>query len=134
VELIEPFLRKTRNASTMPDDEFLLKGYVTGCTGAGVDPVPVLVDMATNIFKQDAARHLAIKELGKHPTLQSQQALRAILVESTGNAYLRRKAAQAIRDVFPREEACAIFELISSMEADNSFLIFLADMIEQNCN
>ncbi|MFT7487275.1 MAG: HEAT repeat protein, partial [Candidatus Paceibacteria bacterium] len=84
-------------------------------------------------YKDDAARHQAVKELGKHKTPHAHMALRQILVESTGNAYLRRKAAQAIKESFPREEACAIFAEISTMEADNNFLLFLADMIEDNC-
>jgi len=133
VELLTPLLERTKRTSTMPADEFLLRAYVIGCEGSGTDPVPILADVATNIHKEDPARHMAVGELGKHPTRLAQQALRSILVESTGNAYLRRKAAQGIRDAFPREEACAIFELIASREADTNFLLFLGDMIEDNC-
>lgn len=133
VEILTPLLKRTKNTSTMPEDEFLLKAFVLGCEGSGQDPVPILADVATNLYKQDAARHQAVRELGKHKTRHAQQALRTVLVESTGNAYLRRIAAQSIRNSFPREEACAIFELIASREADNSFLNFLGDMIEDNC-
>jgi hypothetical protein len=133
VELLGPELLKRKRTSTMPDDEFMLRAYVKGCEGSGADPVPVLVSVATDIFKQDAARHQAAQELGNHPVELSLQALRAILVESTGNAYLRIKAAQAIRKAFPREEACAIFEEIATHEADENFLKFLADMIQENC-
>jgi len=133
VELLGPELKKKRPTSTMPDDEFLLRAYVTGCKGSGADPVPVLASVVTNIFKQDAARHQAAEELGNHSDPLAQQALRAILVESTGNSYLRIKAAQAIRKALPREEACAIFELIAQQEADTNFLEFLADMIQENC-
>lgn len=133
VELLEPLLKKTKAISTMPADEFLLQAYITACSGADHDPVPILADVATNMYKEDAARHRAVQELGTHKTLYSQQALRSILVESSGNAYLRRKAAQAIRDSFPREQACAIFAEVSKLEADNHFLAFLGDMIEENC-
>ena len=133
VELITPLLKRTKLTATMPADEFLLQSYILGCENSGQDPVPILADVATNIHKEDAARHRAVQELGNHKTRLAQQALRSILVESTGNAYLRRKAAQSIRKSYPREEACQIFELISRQEADNSFLIFLADMIEDNC-
>jgi len=133
VAILTPLLERTKSTSTLPADEFLLQAYVRGCEGSGTDPVPILADVATNIFKQDAARHLAVRELGKHKTLYSQQALRSILVESTGNAYLRRKAAQSIREVYSREEACEIFELVATMEADNNFLAFLADIIQDNC-
>jgi hypothetical protein len=133
VELITPLLEKTKATSTMPADEFLLKAYLTGCAGTGTDPVPVLADVATNIYKQEAARHQAVQALGEHPTLLSRQALRSLLVESTGNDYLRIKAAQAIRKAYSREEACAIFEEIASREASNNFLAFLADMMQENC-
>jgi hypothetical protein len=133
VELIGPLLERTKRTSTMPADEFLLQAYIEGCKGSGHDPVPILVDVATNIFKEDAARHRAVQELGEHPARYAQQALRSILIESTGNAYLRRKAAQAVRKSFPREEACALFNEISELEADNNFLAFLGDMIAENC-
>lgn len=133
VAILTPLLQRTKSISTLPADEFLLQAYVRGCEGSGTDPVPILADVATNIFKEDAARHLAVRELGKHKTLYSQQALRSILVESTGNAYLRRLAAQSIREVYSQEEACAIFELVATMEADNNFLAFLADIIQDNC-
>jgi hypothetical protein len=132
VTLLEPLLVEKRT-STMPADEFMLKAYVNGCEGSGHDPVPILVDIATNIFKEDAARHLAVQELGKHKELLAQQALRAILVESTGNAYLRRKAAQSMRATFAREQACAIFREVASKEADMHFQRFIEDMIRDNC-
>lgn len=133
VELLTPILQKTKVTSTMPADEFLLAAYIDGCKGSNQDPTQVLADVATNIYKEDSARHLAVKELGKQDSKLARLALRQILVESTGNAYLRRKAAQAIRNSFSREEACEIFQLISTREADNNFLMFLADMIEENC-
>ena len=132
VELIGPLLTEKRT-STMPADEFMVKAYVRGCEGSDQDPVPVLVDVATNLFKQDAARHLAVQELGEQDSRLARQALRAILVESTGNAYLRRKAAQAIKKSMPREEACAIFRQVSQLEADFNFQTFLEDMIQDNC-
>ena len=132
VELIGPLL-VTKRTSTMPADEFMLKAYVEGCELSGQDPVKVLVNVATNIFKEEAARHQAVEELGNHKTKLAQQALRAILVESTGNAYLRRKAAQAMRKSYPREEACAIFLEVSQLEADMHFQRFIEDMIQDNC-
>ena len=133
VEILTPLLKKTKQTSTMPNDEFILKAYVDGCTRSGADPVPILVDVASNIYKQDYARTLAIKELGHHQDLLAQQTLRFLLVESTGNAYLRIKTAQAILESFPREQACAIFQEVSQKEADENFLLFLADIIQDNC-
>lgn len=132
VELLGPLLTKKRT-STMPADEFMLKAYVTGCEGSDQDPVPVLVDVATNIFKEDAARHRAVQELGEQDSRIARQALRAILLESNGNAYLRRKAAQAVKKSMPREEACALFREVAKLEADFHFQAFLEDMIQDNC-
>jgi len=133
VEILTPLLKKTKQTSTMPNDEFILKAYIDACNRSGTDPVPILVDVASNIYKQDYARTLAIKELGNHQDLLAQQTLRFLLVESTGNSYLRIKTAQAILKSFPREQACAIFEEVSQKEADDNFLLFLADIIQDNC-
>lgn len=133
VELLTPLLKKTKNTSTMPDDEFILRAFIDGCTLSGADPVPVLADVASNIFKQDAARHRALQELGNHSDPLAQETLRFMLVESTGNSYVRIKTAQSILKSFPREQACAIFLEVSQKEADINFLQFLADMIQDNC-
>lgn len=133
IEVFEPLMKKKKQRSTMPDDEFFVRAYIVACRETGHDPVPALADVATNIMKQPASRYFAVEELGKHPGMPSWNALRTILVESTGDAYLRRKAAQAIRDSAPRETACELFREILSKEAEQNFAIFMLDMIEDNC-
>lgn len=134
LEVLRPLLEKVRRRTrTLPDDEFLLDGYLAACERTGTDPTMILADVATNIFIQDAARHRAAKELGKHPGPFSRAALEAILVESTGNGYLRRMAAQALRDSLPAESACALFREVYSREADLNMRTFLEDMIRDNC-
>ena len=55
-----------------------------------------------------------------------------MLIESTGNGYLRRKAAQALLTADP-EGCCARLQQTIEQEADLNFAHFLYDMIETNC-
>jgi hypothetical protein len=133
IEIFEPLMKKKKQRSTMPDDEFFVRAYIIACRATGHDPVPALADVATNIMKQPASRYFAVEELGNHPGQMSWNVLRTILVESTGDAYLRRKAAQAIRESAPSETACELFREVLSKEAEQNFAIFMLDMIEDNC-
>jgi hypothetical protein len=133
IPILEPMvLRRTRNQTT-PPVEFLLVAWVTACDKTGRSPVPELCDVATNLFQEGSARVRAVKELGRRPAPRGEKALRAILVESTGDGYLRRKAAQSILATLPRETACDVFRRTGDKEADLNFLQFLANMVEQNC-
>lgn len=133
MELFDPHLREARHHRTYPDAEFFVRGYIDAARARRADPTDLLVDVATNLWHQDAARHFAVGELGNHPSEYARQALEITLTESTGNGYLRRKAAQALRDSLPRETACQIFANVANKEADRNMLAFLIDMINENC-
>ena len=133
LEVLEPFVTRERATSTTPDDEFFVRGWVIACRAAGRSPVPELIDVLTNIYKQPIARYYAAQTLGEYEDPIAARALEAVLIESTGDAYLRRKAAQALRDSLPRETACEIFRRTAEYEADIGFLEFLGDMIQDNC-
>jgi hypothetical protein len=121
--------RRQRATKTMPPDEFLIRAWVTACERTGTSPVDMLADAATNLILDPPARYAATEALGKYPDdALGREALKACLVESTGDAYLRRKAAQAIRVSFNTEEACALFSHILALEVDATFATFLADM------
>ena len=72
-------------------------------------------------------------ELARFPDPLGRSALETAMIESSGNGYLRRKAAQAIRDSVPREEACELFRYVLEREADINFAIFMRNMIDLNC-
>ncbi|MAF65174.1 MAG: hypothetical protein CMJ84_05905 [Planctomycetes bacterium] len=131
VEVIDPLVRVKRKSQTVPEDEFLVRSYVTACQGSNTSPVDALVDVATNIFKQDAARHYAAQALGDfgHEPL-AVKALETLLIESTGNTYLRIKAAQSLRKILPAEQACTLFGSVAEREAGVNFLKFLNNMLE----
>jgi hypothetical protein len=133
IEVLEPMVAKARPTQTWPPQEFLVQAWVNACEKTGRSPVKELADVATNLFMDETARIRATKELGKHTEPLATQALQAILVESTGDGYLRRMAAQGIRDSLPAESACAIFEKTAEHEADMNFAKFLADLLDKNC-
>lgn len=129
----EPLRRRDHARKTMPPDEFLVQGWVSACEKLGRSPVPMLADVVTNLAIEDAARHLAAGELGRFPDPLGRSALETAMIESTGNGYLRRKAAQAIRDSVPREEACELFRHVLEREVDINYAIFMRNMIDLNC-
>lgn len=132
IELLEPIVTKKQNM-TMPPSEFLVQAWVVACEKTGRSPVPELADVATNLFQEEAARVRAVRELGKHKVPAAEAALRAIVVESTGDGYLRRIAVQSLHEVLPAETACALFEQVASKEADMNFLKFLSNVLDTWC-
>jgi len=133
LQVLEAMCRRTKRNETLPHDEFLIRGWVKACENLEISPVPVLVDNATNITKDSTSRHYAVKQLGKHVDPLGRQALEIVLIESTGNGYIRRMAAQSLRKTIPAEEACALFREVADRESENNFLRFLLDIIAETC-
>ncbi len=134
-ELAEPMVHRHEGlAHTMPPDEFWIRGWVTASEQLGLSPVEALADVVTNLRMEQYARHFAAEALGRYPgDPLGAKALEAVMVESSGNGYLRRKAAQALRVSIPREGACELFYHVFSHEADVDFRAFLGDMLEEHC-
>lgn len=133
IALLEPIVTLQKQNQTMPDESFLLHAWVTACEKTGRSPVKELCDVATNLFQEGYARVYAVEELGKRHDPRGEAALRTILVESTGDGYLRRKATQSLHAILPAETACEIFRSVAAKEADMNFLRFLADAIQRWC-
>jgi len=134
-EILEPFVRRTRQSQTLPPQEFIVRAWVTACEKSNADPVPALADAAANLFMDEAARVRAVKELGRHPgNPLAEKALAAILVESTGDGYLRRMAAQGLLAILPRETFCTLLEQVFDKEADINMAFFLKDVLDKNCS
>ena len=133
-EVLEPFVRQARASQTLPPQEFIVRAWVTACEGTKSDPVPALADAAANLFMDEAARVRAVKELGRHPGNRlAEQALSMILVESTGDGYLRRMAAKGLIAILPRETACSLLLQVADKEADTNMLVFLRDALDKHC-
>jgi hypothetical protein len=131
-QVLEPVLRVPPRA-TYPPAESMLAGWLVACRSLEVDPTEVLALVATDLYREDSVRHLAVRELGSLSTPLAHRTLEAVLVESTGNAYLRRLAAQSAAKSMPQGEACALFERVLNLEADPNMLVFLANLVAQHC-
>ena len=134
IEILQPLVTQAKPGRTLPPPEFLVEAFTSACDAVGRSPVPELADVATNLFMDETARIRAVKKLGKRKDPLALRALQAILVESTGDGYLRRMAAQGLRDTLSREDGCEIFRKVADKEADLNFIEFLRDMIEKNCS
>lgn len=137
-ELLEPLILEHRPGKTLPPEEIMVSSYATAARLAKLDPVETLSTLAADIFAEQTARLMALKELAKHPGIRSRETLRTVLVESTGNAYLRRGAAQALAshakvDDDTAAQFCAILDEVMNKESDLNFQTFLVSMIEKYC-
>ena len=94
----------------------------------------MLADVATNLLIEPTARYRALKRMREFPNEPiGQRAMETCLVESTGDGYLRRMAAQSLRTLLPRETACSLFNEVLAREADLNMAKFLDDMIQEHC-
>lgn len=117
---------------TLPSDEALLAGWLRAKEELGQSPLPQLAYLAAEMDRDAATRHLAVRALGEHPSRRTTAALQEILVESTGDGYLRRLAAQSLVTAAP-DELCAIVEPVSEREVDDQFRAFLLDVLRAHC-
>lgn len=130
-----PYLERQKQPfQTAPQDEFFARGWMNACNASETSPVPMMSQIATNLALGDYARVFAIERLGDHATDPlARAALQTVLVESTGNGYLRRKSAQSVLRGFPREQSCALLASVMELESDINMKRFLDDMIQTNC-
>lgn len=132
IEEIEPILaNETRG--TYPPDERLLEAWNQAAIATDYDRMPLLCDIATDQNREQSCRHQAVRLLGELPGEQSRQALELVLVESSGNQYIRRIAAQSLQSTLASEDLCELLRGVVDREADTNFQIFLDNMIQQSC-
>ncbi|HVS11993.1 MAG TPA: HEAT repeat domain-containing protein [Planctomycetota bacterium] len=132
VGLLEPLVRTSSHKRTLPPQEALVRSYAEAARRLSRDPSPALADVAIDLAQPPDARYVAIEELGRSGGLAARKALEVVLVESSADGYVRRKAAQALQGSLPKEELCPILLRVADRETDPIFLVFLADMIEKN--
>ena len=140
LEFFAPLLREDRPSSTRPPQSALVEGWLVAArslAGSAASPetvdTRVLADVATNIFQPPDARYVAIEGLGELGGDLAGVALEEILMESSSDGYVRRKAAQALVRAVEPETLCPLIARLASHESDPHFLNFLADMLESNC-
>jgi len=133
IETLGKILFESDRAATGPGDEALLDGWLEAHRQLDRDPGRDLADLATEIGRDEATRHLAIRALGQYPSKLSASALEEVLFESSGNSYMRRLAAQSMIEISEREDFCPIFIRLFEREADVNFQLFLESTINEYC-
>lgn len=133
VEILAPLLREPQRAMTYPPQETLVDCWIVAARKQGALDDRLLAEVAIGLEQPADARYRAIEELGRVHTPVAVDALRLVLTESGSDGYVRRKAAQAVVDGLPRDEACALLAAVADREVDQMFLVFLADMLEKHC-
>lgn len=133
LSVLEPILRERYDDRTYPPEELMLEAWVRACEKLSKDPVPLLALIATDLQRPQEVRHLATRALGRHDTPFSRQALETLLVESSGNGYIRRLALQSLENLLPKEGYCELVKRIQSREADTDFIVFLESALDKSC-
>ena len=132
LEVLGPILSGEERGTYPPDDR-LLEAWNTAAVALDTDRAPLLCDLATDLKLDQSVRHQATKLLGEVPGAQSRQALELLLVDSSGNQYIRRMAAQSLQNSLTAEDLCPLLRRVVEREADPNFQIFLDSMIQQSC-
>ena len=130
---LEPILHGKYDDRTLPPEERILAAWIQATEILKKDPVPLLAEIGTDIHRPQEVRHLAAKTLGRFPSPQGRQALELLLVESTGNGYIRRLALQSLLESLPKDEFCKLAKATQDREADTAFIVFLQDALDKNC-
>lgn len=133
VAVLEPILRERYDGRTYPPEEQLLAAWIEAEEKLALDPVPLLALITTDIQRPQDVRHLATRTLGRFPSVQGRQALESVLVESSGNGYIRRLAVQALQKSLPKEEFCPLVKRIQDKEADPAVIDFLESTLVTHC-
>ncbi len=138
VDLIAAVLEDRYPGRSYPPEETMVRAYEEACLAAQVDYVPLLSIVAADLYEDQTGRVMAVRALGRAAGVRSRETRRTVVVESAGNAQLRRGAAQSLLEqckVDPETEAafCSIMEEIMNKEADLNFQHFLVDVIEEHC-
>ena len=133
LEVLEPVLRERYDGRTYPPEEQMLSAWLEAARKLERDPVPLLALIATDISRQQDIRHLATRSLGDFPSPLGRQALETVLVESTGNGYIRRLALQSLQQSVPKEEFCAEALRVQQNESDPAFIDFIESMLVNHC-
>lgn len=133
IEILEPILRERYDDRTYPPEERLLEAWLIANEKLHLDPVPLLVLVGTDLKRPMDVRHRATKALAKHPSEQGRQALETILVESSGNGYIRRLALQSLRASLDTERFCALARRTQERESDPEFIVFIQSHLDGVC-
>ncbi len=132
VDVLGPILTGERNRTYPPDDR-MMRAWIVAADRLEFDKSEVLARIAMDPKKNSQARQWAIKGLADVPGPRARQALESMLVDSTGNNYVRRLAAQSLLENVDRDAFCAKINEVIENEADLNFQFFLDSMLTNHC-
>jgi len=133
IQVLEPILRERYDGRTYPPEERMLEAWIRAKETRKEDPTPLVALIATDLQRPQDVRHLATRALGQHDSPLGRQALETLLVESSGNGYIRRIALQSLLAILPREGFCELVKKVQSREADTDFILVLERALDESC-
>jgi len=140
IRLIQPIIEKRRPGKTYPEAERLVECYAKAALALelGKEAQLVLSSYATDLFLDQTGRVMAIKALADYPGSHTRETLRTVLVESTGNGYLRRisvKSLVKLAEVDPETNTvlCDLINEVMTKEVDLNFQQHLINILEKHC-
>ncbi len=133
LETFTPILQASKDRITYPPEERILKAWILAANHEGIPKGEFLGDLAVQMSREHSTRQAAVRELAKCEEPAAVEALKSIMVESSGNHLLRRTATQSLLAMLPREDFCAHARQVFELESDQGFQVFLSDVINDNC-
>lgn len=139
VAVLEPLIREPRPGVTLPPAEIMVQTYAEAAQDSGYDAIDPLTEIATNLFLDQAARLFAVRAVADYEGARAREAIRVVVIESSGNGYLRRMAAQELVnhakiDATTKAQLCDILTDIADKETDANFLDFMLKMLDKHCS
>jgi hypothetical protein len=129
IAVLGPLLLPDRRGTTLPDSEFILGGYLTAAKALGTDTHDILCAIAVEARVDGLTRTVALRELVPQATPRSIAIFENVMVESTGDGYLRQVAVQCYKAAVPKERAIEHLARMRDREADPNMQSFLNDTL-----
>ncbi|MEZ5978920.1 MAG: hypothetical protein R3F34_11945 [Planctomycetota bacterium] len=131
VTTLRPLLSPEERGTTLPDDEYLVAGYVAAAKAVDEDPTAVLCSVADDPRRDSYARVLALRELEGSTSPTAIATFESVMVESSGDAAIRRAAVVSYVASVPAAKAIERLEKVQEREADYNMQRFLQDAVDK---
>lgn len=129
VTLLAPLLLPDRRATTLPDREFMLRGYLEGARATDTDPYDLLCEIALEQRIDHITRKTALRELVPIATPRAISVFETVMTESSGDSLIRGVAIHCYMETVETERAIEHLQELSELEADINMQILLANAL-----
>jgi len=127
--VLGPLLLPDRRARTLPDREFMLRGYLTAAESTGTDAHDLLCEIALEKRLDHLTRKIALRELVPLATPRAIAVFETVMTESSGDMLLRGEALTCYTQAVPKDRAIARLEELAALEADINMQIRIANTL-----